>query len=32
VPIENVGHVPHVEVPDLFVTTVVQFLNQSSKN
>ena len=32
VPIENVGHVPHVEVPDLFVATVVQFLNQSSKN
>ena len=32
VPIENVGHVPHVEVPDLFVTTVVQFLNQPSKN
>jgi len=32
VPIENVGHVPHVEVPDLFVTTVVQFFNQSSKN
>jgi len=32
VPIENVGHVPHVEVPDLFVTTAVQFFNQSSKN
>ena len=32
VPIENAGHVPHVEVPDLFVTTVVQFLNQPSKN
>jgi pimeloyl-ACP methyl ester carboxylesterase len=29
VPIDNVGHVPHVEVPDLFVTTVVQFLNQA---
>lgn len=27
VPIENVGHVPHVEVPDVFVKTVVQFLN-----
>jgi pimeloyl-ACP methyl ester carboxylesterase len=27
-PMENVGHVPHIEVPDLFVTTVVQFLNQ----
>jgi pimeloyl-ACP methyl ester carboxylesterase len=31
-PIENVGHVPHVEVPDLFVTTVVQFLSQPGKN
>jgi len=30
VPIDNVGHVPHIEVPDLFVQTVVQFLN--SKN
>jgi pimeloyl-ACP methyl ester carboxylesterase len=30
VPIDNVGHVPHVEVPDLFVTTVVQFLNTPS--
>ncbi|MBU3577275.1 alpha/beta fold hydrolase [Polynucleobacter sp. UK-Kesae-W10] len=30
VPIDNVGHVPHVEVPDVFVTTVVQFLNQSN--
>ena len=29
VPIENVGHVPHVEVPDLFISTVVQFLNQT---
>ena len=29
VPIDNVGHVPHVEVPDQFVTTVVQFLNQA---
>ena len=27
VPIDNVGHVPHVEVPDLFVKTVVEFLN-----
>lgn len=27
VPIENVGHVPHVEVHDVFVKTVVQFLN-----
>lgn len=30
VPIDNVGHVPHVEVPDLFVKTVVQFLNQKN--
>ena len=27
VPIENVGHVPHVEVPDQFVKVVVAFLN-----
>ena len=27
VPIENVGHVPHVEVPDQFVKIVVEFLN-----
>jgi len=27
VPIDNVGHVPHVEVPDLFIKTVVEFLN-----
>ncbi|WP_255530713.1 alpha/beta fold hydrolase [Polynucleobacter sp. UB-Tiil-W10] len=26
-PIDNVGHVPHVEVPDQFVKTVVEFLN-----
>ena len=30
VPIENVGHVPHVEVPDQFVKTVVEFLNSKS--
>ena len=30
VPIDNVGHVPHVEVPDLFVKTVVEFLNSKS--
>jgi pimeloyl-ACP methyl ester carboxylesterase len=30
VPIESVGHVPHVEVPDLFIRTVLQFLNQSN--
>lgn len=29
VPIDNVGHVPHVEVPELYVNTVVQFLNKS---
>jgi pimeloyl-ACP methyl ester carboxylesterase len=27
VAIDNVGHVPHVEVPDLFIKTVVEFLN-----
>ena len=30
VPVENVGHVPHVEVPDQFVKIVLAFLN--SKN
>ena len=30
VPIENVGHVPHVEVPDQFVQIVVEFLNSKS--
>ena len=30
VPVENVGHVPHVEVPEIFITTVLQFLNQSN--
>ncbi|WP_197713944.1 alpha/beta fold hydrolase [Polynucleobacter necessarius] len=30
VPIENVGHVPHVEVPDQFVKIVVEFLNSKS--
>jgi pimeloyl-ACP methyl ester carboxylesterase len=29
VPFDNVGHVPHVEVPELYVNTVVQFLNQA---
>lgn len=28
VPIDHVGHVPHIEVPELYVNTVVQFLNQ----
>ena len=32
VPLENVGHVPHIEVPDLFINTVLQFLNRPSKN
>jgi pimeloyl-ACP methyl ester carboxylesterase len=27
VPIENVGHVPHVEVPDVFNKAVIEFLN-----
>lgn len=27
VPLDNVGHIPHVEVPDVFVQTVVEFLN-----
>ena len=27
VPIENVGHVPHIEVPDQFVKIVLEFLN-----
>ena len=27
VPVENVGHVPHVEVPDQFLKIVVEFLN-----
>jgi pimeloyl-ACP methyl ester carboxylesterase len=30
VPIDHVGHVPHLEVPDVFVATVVQFLNQKN--
>ena len=30
VPIDNVGHVPHVEVPDLFNQTVIKFLNAKS--
>lgn len=27
VPLENVGHIPHIEVPDQFVKIVVEFLN-----
>jgi len=30
VPLDNVGHVPHIEVPDLFVKTVLEFLNAKS--
>ncbi|QWE17684.1 alpha/beta hydrolase [Polynucleobacter sp. AP-Nino-20-G2] len=27
VPLDNVGHVPHIEVPDVFVQAVTEFLN-----
>jgi pimeloyl-ACP methyl ester carboxylesterase len=30
VPLDNVGHIPHIEVPDVFVQTVVDFLNSKS--
>ena len=30
VPLENVGHIPHIEAPDIFVQTVVDFLNSKS--
>jgi len=30
VPLDNVGHIPHIEVPDIFVQTVVDFLNTKS--
>ena len=30
VPVENVGHVPHVEAPDQFVKIVLSFLNSKS--
>ena len=30
VPLDNVGHIPHIEVPDIFVQTVVDFLNSKS--
>jgi pimeloyl-ACP methyl ester carboxylesterase len=26
VPLENVGHIPHIEAPDIFIQTVVDFL------
>ena len=29
VPFDNVGHVPHIEVPELYINIVVQFLNQA---
>ena len=30
VPLDNVGHIPHIEVPDIFIRTVVDFLNAKS--
>ncbi len=27
VPLENVGHIPHIEAPDIFIQTVVDFLS-----
>ncbi len=30
VPFDNVGHIPHIEAPDLFIQTVVDFLNAKS--
>ena len=30
VPLENVGHVPHIEVPDQFVKAIVEFLNSKA--
>jgi len=30
VPLDNVGHIPHIESPDIFVQTVVDFLNSKS--
>jgi pimeloyl-ACP methyl ester carboxylesterase len=30
VPLDNVGHIPHIEAPDIFVQTVVDFLNSKS--
>ena len=30
VPIENVGHAPHIEVPDFYIDTVVNFLKSPS--
>ncbi|WP_215304280.1 alpha/beta fold hydrolase [Polynucleobacter sp. AP-Elch-400A-B2] len=30
VPLDNVGHIPHIESPDIFIQTVVDFLNSKS--
>ncbi len=30
VPVDNVGHVPHVELPDVFNKAVIEFLNSKS--
>jgi len=30
VPFDNAGHIPHIESPDIFVQTVVDFLNSKS--
>jgi len=30
VPLDNVGHIPHIEAPDIFVQTIVDFLNSKS--
>ncbi len=29
-PLENVGHIPHIEAPNIFIQTVVDFLNSKS--
>ncbi|MBU3620826.1 alpha/beta hydrolase [Polynucleobacter sp. CS-Odin-A6] len=30
VPLDNVGHIPHIEAPEIFIQTVVDFLNAKS--
>jgi len=30
VPLDNVGHIPHIEAPDIFIQVVVDFLNAKS--
>lgn len=30
VPLDNVGHIPHIEAPDIFIPIVVDFLNSKS--